>query len=123
MKKALIIILAILIAAAAGGGGFFFGRSTVTPARAFIFVEIVETEKWENGTHFLVYDHETDGEDIFVTDENTKITWRGEDISADSLNAGDRVAVFFSGKILLSYPGRIQEVYAVRLIEKAEEGA
>lgn len=122
MKKALIIILAILIAAA-GVGGFFFGRSTVTPARAFIFVEIVETEKRENGTHFLVYDHERDGEDTFVTDENTKITWRGEDISADSLNAGDRVAVFFSGKILLSYPGRIQDVYAVRLIEKAEEGA
>lgn len=57
------------------------------------------------------------GRFCFSIAEGTKITWRYTDISADDLDVGDNIAITFTGGILETDPGQIQQVEVVRLLE------
>ena len=53
----------------------------------------------------------------FSIAEGTKITWRYTDISVDDLDVGDNIAITFTGEILETYPGQIQQVEVIQLLE------
>lgn len=53
----------------------------------------------------------------FSIAEETKITWRYTDISADNLDVGDNIAITFTGEILETDPGQIQQVEVIQLLE------
>lgn len=57
------------------------------------------------------------GRFCFSIVEGTKITWRYTDISADDLDVGDNIAITFTGGILETDPGQIQQVEVVQLLE------
>ena len=52
----------------------------------------------------------------FSIAEGTKITWRYTDISADDLDVGDNIAITFTGEILETDPGQIQQVEVIQLL-------
>ncbi|MCI9124715.1 MAG: DUF3221 domain-containing protein [Lachnospiraceae bacterium] len=57
------------------------------------------------------------GRFCFSIAEGTKITWQNTDISQDDLNIGDTVSITFTGEILETDPGQIQQVETVQLLE------
>ena len=57
------------------------------------------------------------GEFCFFIVEETKITWRYTDILIDDLDVGDNISITFTGEILETYPGQIQQVEAVQLLD------
>lgn len=52
----------------------------------------------------------------FSIAEGTKITWRYTDISADDLDVGDNIAITFTGEILETDPGQIQQIEVIQLL-------
>ena len=57
------------------------------------------------------------GEFCFFIVEETKITWRYTDILIDDLDVGDNISITFTGEILETYPGQIQQVETVQLLD------
>ena len=53
----------------------------------------------------------------FPAEEVTEITWRNTDISIEDLDVGDQISVSFTGEILATYPAKITQVEAIRLLE------
>ena len=53
----------------------------------------------------------------FSIAEGTKITWRYMDISVEDLDVGDNIAITFTGEILETEPGQIQQVEVIQLLE------
>lgn len=52
----------------------------------------------------------------FSIADGTKITWRYTDISADDLDVGDNISITFTGEILETDPGQIQQVEVIQLL-------
>lgn len=57
------------------------------------------------------------GEFSFSIAEETKVTWRYTDISIADLDAGDHISITFTGAILATSPGQIQQVEVVQLLD------
>ena len=53
----------------------------------------------------------------FPVEEITEITWCNTDISVEDLDVGDQISVSFTGEILATYPAKITQVEAIRLLE------
>ena len=53
----------------------------------------------------------------FVIVEETKITWRYTEIALEDLEVGDHISITFTGAILESYPGQIQHVDVIQLLD------
>lgn len=56
------------------------------------------------------------GKFCFSVAEETKITWRYIDISVEDLDIGDNIAITFTGEILETDPGQIQQVKMIQLL-------
>lgn len=52
----------------------------------------------------------------FSIAEGTKITWRYMDISVEDLDVGDNIAITFTGEILETDPGQIQQIEVIQLL-------
>ena len=57
------------------------------------------------------------GEFCFSIEKGTKITWRYTDIPADNLEVGDHISITFTGEVLETYPGQIQHVTVIQLLD------
>ena len=57
------------------------------------------------------------GDFFFSVDAETKITWRGTEISLDDLAVGDNISITFTGVILEMYPAQITQVTAIQQLE------
>lgn len=57
------------------------------------------------------------GEFCFSIGKETKITWRYTDIPADNLEVGDHISITFTGEVLETYPGQIQHVTVIQLLD------
>ena len=53
----------------------------------------------------------------FPVEEVMEITWHNTDISIEDLDVGDQISVSFTGEILATYPAKITQVEAIRLLE------
>lgn len=121
-KKAILIILAAVLLAGAFVGGFFVGKNTKKdtdlPNFAVVYAEIISV----NGANFHVKGLEVNdingrGEFTFSAKENTTLVWRGTELSLSDFQAGDRIAFYYRGMILESYPAQVQNVVMIKLLE------
>ena len=126
MNKASVTVsvIAAVLVIMGGVGGLIMGRTWQVGAsddakddKTTICAEILDI----SGTSFLVKNLEDGGEYSFGANDDTRITWRGYNIDADDLNAGDKIAVCYLNYILETYPVQIPEVYEIRLVEKIAE--
>lgn len=57
------------------------------------------------------------GQFSFTLGEDTRLLWRGEEITQEALHSGDTVAVTYSGETLEVYPVMLPQVYQMLLLE------
>ena len=57
------------------------------------------------------------GDFVFSIDEETKMTWRYTEISAEDLDIGDTVSITFTGEIQETAPAKITHVTQIQLLE------
>lgn len=116
------VFVAVLIFVCAFGGGFVVGRVTAKPQDKsnceVVYAEIISVE---NGYFHVkgldVNDINGRGEFTFSAKENTALVWRGTELSLSDFQAGDRIAFYYSGEVLLTYPEQVQNVVMIKLLD------
>lgn len=68
-------------------------------------------------TGLTVNDINFRGEFCFSIEKETRITWRYTDIPVDDLEVGDHISITFTGEVLETYPGQIQHVEVIQLLD------
>lgn len=121
-KRVILIILAAVLLAGAFVGGFFVGKNTqketALPNCEVVYAEIISV----NGSNFHVKGLDVNdingrGEFTFSAKENTALVWRGTDIPLSDFQSGDRIAFYWRGMILESYPAQVQNVVMIKLLD------
>lgn len=114
--------VAVVIFVCAFGGGFVVGRITANPQDKtnceVVYAEIISV----NGANFHVKGLEVNdingrGEFTFSAKENTALVWRGTEIPLSDFQSGDRIAFYWRGMILESYPAQVQNVVMIKLLD------
>ena len=121
-KRVLLIILAAVLAAGAFVGGIFVGRNTQKetdfPNCEVVYAEIISVD---NGYFHVkgldVNDINGRGEFTFSAKENTRLVWRGTEIPLSDFQADDRIAFYWRGMILESFPAQVQNVVMIKLLD------
>lgn len=116
-------ILAAVLLAGAFVGGFFVGKNntqkeTDLPNCEVVFAEIISV----NGSNFHVKGLDVNdingrGEFTFFAKENTRLVWRGTEIPLSDFQSGDRIAFYYRGAVLESYPAKIPNVVMIKLLD------
>ena len=122
-KRVLLGILAAVLLAGAFVGGFFVGKNntqkeTDLPNCEVVFAEIISV----NGSNFHVKGLDVNdingrGEFTFFAKENTRLVWRGTEIPLSDFQSGDRIAFYYRGAVLESYPAKIPNVVMIKLLD------
>lgn len=123
--RAILIIAVVLLIIGAFIGGYFAGKSgqRVETQLAWSDLVVVYAEILSVNDGFFhvkgldVNDINGRGEFTFFTNENTKLLWRGMELSLSDFEAGDRIAFFYAGEVLESYPAQIQNVVKIKLLD------
>lgn len=121
-KKVICLIAAVLLAAGAFAGGFFTGKNSADTDKntlcEVVYAEILEV----NGNIFHVKGLEVNdingrGEFTLSVKENTRLVWRGTEISLADFNIGDKIAFYYSGEVLETFPVQIHDVRIIKLLD------
>lgn len=124
-KKAVLVCVGILMVLAIVGSYFLGYKTAYDRLKAgegelpqTFYATITERE----GDHFAVEglsvnDINFRGEFTFTITPDTSLIWRGETLSAEELQVGDRVAVTFDGTVQEVYPAVLTGVLQVQLLE------
>lgn len=120
--RILTVFVAVVIFVCAFGGGFVVGRTTAKPQNMpnceVVYAEIISVD---NGYFHVkgldVNDINGRGEFTFFAKENTALVWRGTELSLSDFQAGDRIAFYYSGEVLLTYPEQVQNVLMIKLLD------
>ena len=122
--RVLAVIVFLLAFAGANVGSFLLGRASaeynsVSWEEASVFyAQIVERRENTLLVEGLpVNDVNHRGQFSFTLGEDTRLLWRGEEITQEALHSGDTVAVTYSGETLEVYPVMLPQVYQVLLLE------
>lgn len=121
-KKVICLIAAVLLAAGAFFGGFFTGKNTVNTDKNTI-CEVVYAEILEvNGNIFHVKGLDVNdvngrGEFTFSAKENTRLVWRGTEIPLSDFKVGDKIAFYYDGAVLETFPAQIPDVRIIKLLD------
>lgn len=122
--RVLAAIVFLLAFAGANVGSFLLGRASaeqnsVSWEEASVFyAQIVERRENTLLVEGLpVNDVNHRGQFSFTLGEDTRLLWRGEEITQEALHSGDTVAVTYSGETLEVYPVMLPQVYQVLLLE------
>lgn len=122
--RVLAAIVFLLAFAGANVGSFLLGRASaeqnsVSWEEASVFyAQIVERRENTLLVEGLpVNDVNHRGQFSFTLGEDTRLLWRGEEITQEALRPGDTVAVTYSGETLEVYPVMLPQVYQVLLLE------
>ena len=117
------VFVAVVIFVCAFGGGFVVGRTTANPQDKQPNCEVVYAEIISvNGANFHVKGLDVNdingrGEFTFSAKENTSLVWRGTELSLSDFQKGDRIAFYYRGEVLLTYPAQIPNVMVIKLLE------
>lgn len=121
-KKVICLIAAVLLAAGAFVGGFFAGKNTADTDKnticEVVYAEILDIN--DNFFHVKGLDvNDVNGRDEFTfsAKENTRLVWRGTEISLSDFNIGDKIAFYYSGAVLETFPAQILDVRIIKLLE------
>lgn len=121
-KKVICAIIAALLVAGAFVGGFFVGKNSAKPAensfREVVYAEILSID----GNHFHVKGLDVNdingrGEFTFTAKENTRLVWRGTELSLSDFSVGDKIAFYYSGMVYETYPAQIPDVRIIKLLD------
>lgn len=125
-KKTAGFVIAVLCYSLAIAGAFYFighhaasGRMKNSLLNAQTFYATISgiQDDTFNVTGMEVNDVNFRGEFCLSVEEETKLLWRGTDIPVEDLEIGDHIAVTFTGSVLETYPGQIQHVDVIRLLD------
>lgn len=117
-KIALLSAAAVALACAS----FFAGRLTAKPL-SWQDVVVAHAEILErDGNYFHINglscnDINGQGEYTFTISKDTLLEWRYTPITVEDLKPGDRIAVAYTGPVLLSYPAQLTQVLRIQLLE------
>ena len=132
MKKELKVILVIMLVIIALVIGYFVGYKrgydkiesasqnvNYNNEQQTFYAEIKEIN---NNNAFLVEglsvnDINYRGEFTFSVIGETKLEWRGTEISISDLEIGDNISITFTGEIIDSYPAQIKDVVKIQLLD------
>lgn len=122
-KRVLLGFLAAVLLAGAFVGGFFVGKNNIQketdlPNCEVVYAEIISV----NGTNFHVKGLDVNdvngrGEFTFSAKENTRLVWRGTEIPLSDFQSGDRIAFYYRGAVLESFPAKIPNVVMIKLLD------
>lgn len=121
-KKVICLIAAVLLAAGAFVGGFFAGKNTADTDKNTI-CEVVYAEILDINDNFFhvkgldVNDVNGREEFTFSAKENTRLVWRGTEIPLSDFKVGDKIAFYYSGAVLETFPAQIPDVRIIKLLE------
>ena len=123
-KKRAGLLLALLCYSAAIAGVFYFAgyqaaRRERPALDAQTFYAAISDIRGDTLTvaGMDVNDINFRGEFCFSIEKETKIIWRYTDIPADDLEVGDHISITFVGEVLETYPGQIQHVTVIQLLD------
>ena len=124
-KRALFIITAFVLLVGAFVGGFFAGKSgqRVETQLAWSDSEVVYAEILDVNDGFFhvrgldVNDINGRGEFTFTAKESTRLIWQGTELSLSDFRSGNRIAFFYVGEVLESYPAQVQNVVKIKLLD------
>lgn len=122
-KRVLLGILAAVLLAGAFVGGFFVGKNNTQKETDLPNCEVVyaETISVDNGYFHVkgldVNDINGRGEFTFSAKENTRLVWRGTEIPLSDFQSGDRIAFYYRGAVLESFPAHVQNVVMIKLLD------
>lgn len=128
MKKlVIVIVIAVFLVAAAGVFGFLLGKDSEVDSgevhTEVVLAEVVYAEilSIDNGLFHVkgldVNDINGRGEYVFSAKEDTKLIWRGTELSLRDFDAGDRIAFYYNGYVLTTHPARVQNVVKIKLLD------
>lgn len=124
-KKTIIFIIVLLVVAA---GAFFLGRFTANSnfnmqpevGGQTFYAQILKVD----GNYFHVEGLEVNdinhrGEFTFMIDESTMLEWRGTKLlmTSGDLDAGDTIAITYSGFVMETYPAGLTKVDKITLLD------
>lgn len=122
--RVLAVIVFLLAFAGANVGSFLLGRASAEhnsvswEETSVFYAQIVERRENTLLVEGLpVNDVNHRGQFSFTLGEDTRLLWRGEEITQEALRPGDTVAVTYSGETLEVYPVMLPQVYQVLLLE------
>ena len=123
--RAILIIAVVLLIIGAFIGGYFAGKSgqrvetqLVWSDVQVLYAEILSVKDGFFHVNGLdVNDINGRGEFTFSVHENTRLLWRGTELSLSDFESGDRIALFYTGEVLESYPAQIQNVAKIKLLD------
>ena len=121
--RVILIILAAVLVAGAFVGGFFVGKNNTQKETDLSNCEVVfaETISVDNGYFHVkgldVNDVNGRGEFTFFAKENTRLVWRGTEIPLSDFQSGDRIAFYYRGAVLESFPAHVQNVVMIKLLD------
>lgn len=124
-KRAAVIIAASVLIVGAFVGGFFAGKSGQRVETQYVWsdCEAVYAEILDASDGFFhvkgldVNDINGRGEYTFTAKENTQLVWRGTELSLSDFHPGDRIAFFYVGEVLETYPAQVQNVVKIKLLD------
>lgn len=123
-KKTAGLVIVLLCYSAAIAGAFYFigyqvGRRERPALDAQTFYATISDIRGDTLTvaGMDVNDINFRGEFCFSIEKETKIIWRYTDIPADDLEVGDHISITFTGEVLETYPGQIQHVTVIQLLD------
>ncbi|MGN1338702.1 MAG: hypothetical protein ACI4WS_00260 [Oscillospiraceae bacterium] len=124
-KRAIIILAAAVLISGAFVGGFFAGKSgqRVETQLAWSDSEVVYAEILDVNDGFFhvrgldVNDINGRGEFTFTAKEHTQLIWRGTELSLSDFQPGDRIAFFYVGEVLETYPVQVSNVVKIKLMD------
>lgn len=124
-KRALVIIVVSVLIIGAFVGGFFTGKSEqrVETQIAWTDSEVVYAEILDISDGFFhvkgldVNDINGRSEFTFTANEKTQLVWRGTELSLSDFQSGGRIAFFYVGEVLESFPAQVQNVVKIKLLD------
>lgn len=115
MKKSIVFFKYGLKTVLGKGGGFDVYHHHARSLTFYATISDIQNNTF-TVTGMEVNDINFRGNFRFSIAEGTKITWRYTDISADDLDVGDNIAITFTGEILETDPGQIQQIEVIQLL-------
>lgn len=126
-RKLLFVVVFVLYTVILAGISFFIGNQSARKQIENLAdggtAETFYAEISDRKNNFLrvtgreINDINFRGDFVFSIDEETKMTWRYTEISAEDLDIGDTVSITFTGKIQETAPAKITHVTQIQLLE------
>lgn len=122
MKKTVYVIGSVLLLGMIFCCGVFYGRQTAQPGAENTSITFYAVIEEIDGNNLLVdglevNDINSRGKFRFVVEDTTLLEWHHTTIRLSELQAGDTIAVTYTGMVQETYPADIRDVVRIQLLD------